>query len=362
MNTKGLEKLIARIEGEIKVQPYGVELIALLKECYTNNADIQTATFKLVNALFAEYGLVILIADNANLKREMINVFKDDLLHQTPSAIVEKTISKLSEHYKVQANPREINLFYLKDDIRDRIVKTNNEWRVTGTDIRFSKTALLQELEQHPERFSPNVILRGLYQETILPNIAFIGGGGEIAYWLELKDLFVHYNVPFPVLIVRNSFLLVEKKWQEKIIKLGFEAKDFFKEENLLMEELVKKNTTTQLSLSKEISDLQALYQHIKNIAGKTDSSLIRHTENLETKAMQKLQRLEKKMLKAEKKKFDTAQHQLHAVKEALFPKGNLQERTDNFIPYYAKYGKRFIQAIFDCSPTLEQEFVILEV
>lgn len=360
MSTKGLDKIINRIEGEIKVQPYGDELIALLKECYTNNTDIQTATFKLVNALFAEYGLVVLIADNANLKREMITVFKDDLLHQTPSAIVEKTISKLSEHYKVQANPREINLFYLKDDIRERIVKTNNEWRVTGTDIRFSETALLQELEQHPERFSPNVILRGLYQETILPNIAFIGGGGEVAYWLELKDLFTHYNVPFPVLILRNSFLLVEKKWQGKITKLGFKAEDFFKEDNLLMEELVKKNTTTQLSLAKEISDLQAIYQHVKNIAGKTDSSLTRHTENLETKATQKLQRLEKKMLKAEKRKFDSAQLQLHAVKEGLFPKGNLQERTDNFIPYYAKYGKRFIQTIVDCSLTLEQEFIII--
>jgi bacillithiol biosynthesis cysteine-adding enzyme BshC len=292
----------------------------------------------------------------------MINVFKNDLLLQTPSSIVEKTIGKLSEHYKVQANPREINLFYLKDDIRERIVKTNNEWRVTGTDIHFSEKELLQELEQYPERFSPNVILRGLFQETILPNIAFIGGGGEIAYWLELKELFVHYKVPFPVLVIRNSFLLIEKKWQEKIAKLGFELKDLFKEENRLIENLVKRNSAAQLSLAKEIKDLHTLYNRIKDIAGKIDSSLSQHTENLETKAANKLQRLEKKMLKAEKKKFDSAQHQLHVVKEALFPKGNLQERTDNFIPYYAKWGKEFIKAIYEHSPALEQEFVILSL
>lgn len=362
MNTKGLDKIITRIEGEVKVQPHGAELITLLRECYTANTDIQTATFRLVNALFAEYGLIILIADNANLKREMIDVFKDDLLHQTPSAIVEQTITKLSTHYKVQANPREINLFYLKDDLRERIVKTGNQWKVTGTNIQFSEKELLQELEQHPERFSPNVILRGLYQETILPNVAFIGGGGEIAYWLELKDLFVHYKVPFPVLVVRNSFLLIEKKWQEKIAKLGFEPKDLFKEENVLMEELVKRDSAAQLSLSKEMSELHELYNRIKNIAGKIDNSLIQHTENLQTKATQKLQRLEKKLLKAEKRKFDSAQLQLHAVKEALFPKGNLQERTDNFIPYYAKYGKAFIQMIADHSQTLEQEFVIISL
>lgn len=360
MNTKGLDKLITRIAGEINVQPHGAELIALLKECYTANTDIQTATFKLVNALFGEYGLVILIADNASLKRQMINVFKDDLLHQIPSAVVEKTISKLSEHYKVQANPREINLFYLKDDIRERIVKKRNEWEVTGTDIRFSETELQQELEQHPERFSPNVILRGLYQETILPNIAFIGGGGEIAYWLELKDLFTHYNVPFPVLVVRNSFLLIEKKWQEKIAKLGFQPEDLFKAENILLDELVRRDSSVQLSLSKELDELHIVYNRIKELTAQIDNSLTQHTENLRTKATQKLQRLEKKMLKAEKKKFDAAQHQLHTVKEALFPKGNLQERTDNFIPYYAKYGRSFIKAIFECSPALEQEFVIM--
>lgn len=360
MHTKGLGQLINRIEGEIMVQPHGAALVALLKECYTNDADIQTATFRLINALFAEYGLLVLNADNPNLKRKMIPVFKDDLLHQAASGIVEQTIDQLSKHYKVQANPREINLFYLKDDIRERIIKIGNEWKVTGTDIRFSEAELLLELDTHPERFSPNVILRGLYQETLLPNIAFIGGGGEIAYWLELKGLFAYYKVPFPVLVVRNSFLLIEKKWKDRLDKLQFQLTDLFKEENLLMDELVKRSSSEQLSLSNELNQLQAVYQQIKKLAAKTDPTLAAHTEYLETKALHRLQQLEKKMLKAEKRKFEASRQQIHAVKQALFPQNNLQERVDNFIPYYAKWGKTFIQELLAASLSLEQEFTIL--
>ena len=157
------------------------------------------------------------------------SIFEDDLFKNTPSEIVSKTSEKLSRKYKVQAYPREINLFYLKDDIRNRIVEVKNQFIVNDTDIVFTKEELKKELDQHPECFSPNVILRGLYQETILPDIAFIGGGGELAYWLELKDLFLHYKIPYPLLILRNSFLLVEEKYGGLLQKLNINVVDLFK-------------------------------------------------------------------------------------------------------------------------------------
>ena len=147
-------------------------------------------------------------------------------------------MNKLLKNYRptIKCRPsRAINLFYLKDDIRSRLVEEEGRYKVQDTALEFTAEELKHELIEHPERFSPNVILRGMFQETILPNIAFIGGGGELAYWLELKDLFQYYNVPFPVLILRNSFLLVEKKWREKAGKLGFSIPDLFGEERLLM-------------------------------------------------------------------------------------------------------------------------------
>src|SRR5579871_2255399 len=219
MNPKGLEKMIDRVEGEFAIEPYGKELVQLLKDSYLKSPDIQTGTFQLVHNLFSKYGLIVFIPDNAAYKKEMILVFEDDLLHQTASGIVEETIGELSKHYKVQASPRAINLFYLADGLRGRIEKVNDRYVVHDSTLKFTGKEIIDELKNHPEKFSPNVILRGLFQETILPNIAFIGGGGETAYWLELKKLFEHYHVPYPMLVLRNSFLIIEKKWKEKADK-----------------------------------------------------------------------------------------------------------------------------------------------
>jgi len=360
MNTKGLEKIIQRIEGEFSVQPYGKELCELLKDAYLQSPDIQTATFKFVHSLFSHYGLIVLVSDNTSLKKLMTPVFKDDLLNQTTSGIVNKTIAELEKNYKVQANPREINLFYLRDNIRARIEKEDQGFKIVDTDIKFTEAEILNELDKYPDRFSPNVILRGLFQETILPNIAFIGGGGENAYWLEYKDLFKHYKVPFPVLLLRNSFLIVEKKWSEKISKMGFEVKDFFKSERELLTLLVSRHRNGELKLEKELAAATQLYHKLKDKAAVIDKTLQQHVEALQARAIRPLQELEKKLMRAEKRKFGDEQRQINQIKQALFPLNGLQERIENFMPYYAKWGKDFMETLFHKSLTTEQEFVVL--
>jgi bacillithiol biosynthesis cysteine-adding enzyme BshC len=360
MQTKGLDKLIHRIEGELSVLPHGKELIQLLRSCYLESPDIQTATFKLINALFAEYGLIVMLPDNANLKKVMEPVFREDLLQQTPAAIVKKTIEQLSELYKAQAHPREVNLFYLKDNIRELIEFNGNKYEVRNTEISFTKEEILAELAAHPERFSPNVILRGLYQETVLPNIAFVGGGGETAYWLELKGLFEQYKVPFPVLLVRNSFLIVEQKWQEKIAKLGFQPADFFQSEQQLLTKLVSRHKNGELKLKHELEAAMHVYQLLKDKAANVDRSLLQHVEALQARTLKPLQELEKKMLRAEKKKYEAEQRQIQTIRAALFPRNGLQERVENFMPWYALWGKEFVQKVYEHSLTVEQRFIIL--
>ncbi|MDP9230713.1 MAG: bacillithiol biosynthesis cysteine-adding enzyme BshC [Bacteroidota bacterium] len=354
-----LTALIEVIEGQLTVLPFGAGIISLIKDYYKIGEDIQSATFKLINELFCEYGLVILLPDNAAFKQQMIPVFEDDLLNQRASGIVENTSKQLEELYKVQAQPREINLFYLKDSIRGRIIKTSN-YKVQGTSIEFSEDELKKELKDHSECFSPNVILRGLYQATILPDIIFIGGGGELAYWLQFKDLFTYYKVPYPVLVLRNSFLIVENKWQEKINKLQFTIEDFFKPEQGLVNMLVARESKQQLSLNGTFSQTEQLYDLIKQQATAVDPSLEKHVDALKTNALQRLRELEKKMLSAEKRKFADQQRQIQTIQNKLFPENDLQERYVNMMFYYGKWGRDFIQKLYEHSLNLEQEFVIL--
>ena len=358
---KGLIKLIGSMEGQLSVLPNGKEIIAQLKQYYTEGASIQDATFRFVNTLFEAYGLVVLLPDNAHFKKQMSAVFEDDLLHQHASGIVQKADKELeAAGYKVQANPREINLFYLQDDKRESIEKLDEQWVVVNGNKRFSQSELLNELNEHPERFSPNVILRGLYQETILPNLAFIGGGGETAYWLQLKGLFEHYKVPFPVLILRNSFLIVENKWQEKISQLGFTTEDFFLSEQELINRLVARESKNPTTLNGSLAELENLYDAFKKQAASVDGTLEKHVDSLKSKTLYRLQELEKKMLRAEKRKFVDQQRQIHSIKKYLFPGGGLQERKENLAYYHAKWGEAFIPQLYDHSLCLEQEFVII--
>ncbi|MEO8108526.1 MAG: bacillithiol biosynthesis cysteine-adding enzyme BshC [Ginsengibacter sp.] len=356
-----LIKLIDEISGRLSVEKFGKEIIDVLKDCFKKNTTIEQATFLLVHHLFKSYGLIILLPDNAAYKKAMHSIFEDDIFNNKPSEIVSKTSEKLSVQHKVQAHPREINLFYLTDNIRNRIVQVKDKFVVHDTDIIFTREELTKELNEHPEYFSPNVILRGLLQEIILPNIAFIGGGGELAYWLELKDLFSNYDVPFPVLILRNSFLLIEEKYLQLMQKLKIKSPDLFKGEQILLDEIVHQQSKNKLNLNDEEIKLQAVYNEIKLIAKQIDRTLLQHTEALQTKALKKLSDLEKKMLRAEKRKFEDTRSQLNKISVSLFPNGNLQERTENFMLYYAKWGNDFMNAIYTNSLTLGQEFCVIE-
>ena len=358
---KKMTALIDEMHGQLAVLPHGDEIISLLRKCYREGETIQNATFYFVNYLFKEYGLIVLLPDNTSLKREMKKIFEDDLVNRGAAAIVEKSTEKITEAgYKVQAHPRDINLFYLKDDLRERIVENDGVYSVLNTDLKYSRDGILELLDTHPEYFSPNVILRGLYQETILPNIAFIGGGGETAYWLQLKDLFEYYKTPFPVLVLRNSFLMVTSKEAAKIAKLGLGIDEIFSSEHELMNRIVKREREHDLNLQNQLESISALYEQLQNKASAIDKTLDKHVSALKEKAIHKIVELEKKMLRSEKRKFQAHQNQIQSIRNHLFPGDGLQERKENLSYFYALWGCDFIKALYNHSLALEQEFVVL--
>src|SRR5476649_2133650 len=150
-------------------------------------------------------------------------------------------LQKLGVH--IQVNPREINFFYLQDKSRERIVFESDSYHVLNTETRFTKEELQQEIIAHPERFSPNVVMRPLYQECILPNIAYIGGGAEVVYWLELKSTFEYYKVDFPILILRNSGLIIPKQSASKIARMELAPCELFKSTDAIKTAWIKKHS-----------------------------------------------------------------------------------------------------------------------
>lgn len=358
---KKIIDLIDELALQIGVEPHGIEFINLLRESYQDGVTIQSATFKMINRLFGNYGLIVLIADDARLKKIMTPVFQDDLFKEEPSSLVEGTCKRLREHYTVQAYPRNINLFYLKNDIRERIIKTGNSFAVYNTDVRFTQQELKLELDNYPERFSPNVILRGLFQEMILPNVAFIGGGGELAYWFQLKDLFTHYAVPFPVMILRNSFLIIENQAKHLIDKLGISTEQIFTSPLEILNTIIEKEGKKP-QLNGELDQLFFVYEELKKTVSTVDTSLVKHIEALKVRSGNQLKEVEKKMLRTERKKHEAEKRQIAKLRQQLFPKNVLQERVENLSSFYARQGHDFINELYTHSLLLEQQFTVLRI
>ena len=354
--------LIDELEKQLAGRKYGEEIISKIRETYTINKNIDKSTFEFVNQLFGEYGLIVFIPDHPQFKDECKSIFKQELEQQFSSKILAETLKDFPAEYKIQTKGRDINLFYLQENSRERIEKTETGFSVANTNLIFTKEALLMELDQFPERFSPNVILRPLVQELLLPNVAFIGGGGEMAYWLELKNIFEAAFVHYPVLVLRNSFMMIDAKTMSEIQKLSLQPEDFFMTVIDISNKYISKTSQHQLRLKEEKTKMTALYDEISKIVGTTDSTLSDHASALKTKAIKLLEELEKKQMRAERRKVSDAIHKIEKIKNTLFQGGVLQERVENVLAFYATYGENFIENIYLHSKPNEQQFCILEI
>ena len=331
----------------------------LFQKAYLNHENLTDATRYLANALFGEYGLVILDPDNADLKREFIPYIKDELLHQTANKSVLETIEKLKD-YPIQVNPREINLFFIENDLRERIILEGEIYKVNHTDIEFSESEILDLLEKHPEKFSPNVIMRPLYQEVILPNLCYIGGGGELAYWLELKSYFDKVDVTFPMLLLRNSVLLVTEKQAKKADKLELSWTDLFSKQDDLVNLKVKQFSQFPINFSVQKAFLQKQFDDLRQIAVQTDQSFLGAVKAQEAKQIKGLDHLEKRLLKAQKRKYASALECITNLQNELFPNHGLQERTVNFSEYYLENGPLLIEKLLNELDPLNHTFEII--
>ncbi len=358
-STEGLIEIFEHYSSELGLGENSDFLKELFKKGYLEHNNLADATRYIANELFKEKGLVILDGDDKNLKQLFIPYAKEELVNQTSSEEVLKTNELLSE-YKVQVNPREINLFYIEDNLRERIVFENNKYTVLNTNYSFSESEILDELENHPEKFSPNVILRPLYQEVILPNLCYIGGGGELAYWLELKSNFEANNVTFPMLLLRNSVLLATEKQVQKADKLELSWEDLFSNQNDLLTQKTKALSNFEIDFTTQKEHLKKQFENLYEIASKTDKSFIGAVKAQEVKQLKGLENLEKRLLKAEKRVLAEKLERITSLQNELFPKQSLQERKANFSEYYLEFGPELIDKLFADLKPLEQEFSVV--
>ena len=334
----------------------------LFEKAYLDHTTLSEATRYIANELFKEYGLVIIDADHQRLKDIFAPIMKDEILNQTSFKVVSKSITSLQKEYKIQINPREINLFYLTDNSRNRIVQEEERYHIHDTNIIFSKAEILDELENHSERFSPNVIMRPLYQEVILPNLCYVGGGGELAYWFELKSYFDTLQIPFPILLLRNSVQIVSKKQSKKLYNLNISFEEMFLNQHQLIAKKVQENIAIQFSFKNAKELLNQQFLALRKIANETDISFIGAVDAQQRKQIKGLENLEKRLLRAEKRKQADFVTRIATLQDQLLPNQSLEERQMNFSEYYLVYGQDLMITLKKSLNPLQSAFTILEI
>lgn len=335
--------VIEEVKRVLADAPDKTALIALFEKAYTSSKTLSEATRKIVHELFGSYGLVMIEPDDKVLKTLFADAMHTDIIGNKSFTALSATNSKLERHkYKLQIHGREINFFYLSKEGRNLIKKDQHGiFHVNQTELSFTEAEMKQEIDEHPERFSPNVVLRPVYEEAILPNLAYIGGPGEAAYWLQLKFVFQAHNIDFPMIVLRNSVMLTHQAVLHKLHKKGISIDQLLLKEEQLIKAFIA--VEHPLAIDEQVAQLDAIAQQTIDMVmpfdNKTAADLIRWKAAMN----ENMDRVKKEIVRRKKEKSDTGISQLLAIKRELFPDNEPQERHDTLLQHTGDYYPYFI-------------------
>lgn len=358
LNTGGIEELIQQTEQLTGKS----EWTELLRKAYTHSS-LADATRYLVHSLFGNEGVVVVDGDDKELKRLFAQVIHQDITNEISFNKVSHQNELLSRTYKVQVNPREINFFYQTNEYRSRIIKTGEIWHTENQSKSWSAIELKNDIFENPEAFSPNVLMRPLYQETILPNLAYIGGGAEVAYWLQLKSTFDAFKLPYPILLLRNHAVFLNRVQHYQLKNSGIDIQILFQPLNESLKQYALKNSEYDLSLNAEHQLLDQIISKLYIEAEKINASLPKSVMAKGIQMHRIVDQLSTKFIRAQKKKSVEFNNRMESLHSAVFPNGKLQERQENITLLFEHFKiAETIQTLCNEFNPLEYKFKVYAI
>ncbi len=356
------QDLVAQIKTRLKDQAFSSVLNAIIDNSYGKTHANSIAFSRFLHELFKGYGLVLIDAHKKHFKTPFIPHLTQELNQSTTHHHLTKTNQLFKQHnLKTQITPREINVFYVHGPSRNRIIKTDHGYQVQNTDLTFTQQEILAHLKDYPQRFSPNVALRPLYQEHILPNVATILGPSELVYWLQLKTTFKAFDVPYPALFLRDSFLLYSAKDVQTLSTQGLELKDIFAPKDTLLNKAISSTPKNQ-SISSSTQKLKHLLaQHTQELAALEPSMqqmLLAEMQKIENT----LERIEKKFVATQKKQQEVVLNRLLKIRSKYMPSDKPQERVQNFMPFFVQKGMGLFDELLERSDVMQVDVKLLEL
>jgi bacillithiol biosynthesis cysteine-adding enzyme BshC len=333
---------IDRLEAALGRSEYTPALIASLRECYAPGVTFNRAFQAWMNRLLPGAGLVFISPNEPRLKKLLSPLFAREILEfPRISQMVITRSAELERRYHAQVKPKSINLFLFHKGGRYLIEPRETDFSLKGTRAFFTKEQLLEIAERTPEQMSPNVVLRPLCQDMLLPTVAYVGGPSEIAYHGQLQPVYEELGIPQPVIYPRASVSLVQTGLLRAMEKYGLELNEFLGDTGKVTAKVVEQISEIKLDglfagASKNMHDALA---ELKFGLNEVDPTLLGALENVASKIDVNIGVLREKAVAAQKRRNETAVRQIEKAASGLLPSGSLQERELSPVYYMNKYG-----------------------
>lgn len=340
-------KIRKHLSNDIRYQDALNELDAI----FSSEKTLAEATQDLVYKVFADQGVLVVDASDQELKKVFQPYITKEIETQFSQSAIEKTSKELEAlGYDAQVAGREINLFWMEEGMRERIVMNDVGFNTTDGKKRWAKDQMAEAIQSAPERFSPNVILRPLYQEVILPNIAYVGGPGETSYWLQLKGVFDSAEVPMPVILLRDMFLLVNQLVKKKKNQVGLDWESFHSPVHALLTSLLRTEGSKESIVESRQDQLNKAFDSMVDEITMFDDGLGRNAQAERARLNNKLNNLKKKILRLERQKMDTTRNRIEVIQAHCFPYSTPQERIHNWLTFWPT-PKSVLELLPYCNP-----------
>ncbi|MFQ5569095.1 MAG: bacillithiol biosynthesis cysteine-adding enzyme BshC [Rhodothermales bacterium] len=340
--TEDIEDVLAQVEESLPPSEFRDPLLARLREAYRPGTTLLDAFARFMRALFPESGLVFLNPDDARLKRMAAPLFRQEIEdHTTSAARLREVSDTLEKGFHAQVQPRSTNLFLMDGAGRYALDVEGEGFSLRGTDTSYSRDALLALLDDEPERFSPNVVLRPLVQDILVPTAAYVGGPGEVSYFAQFKPIYAWAGVPMPIVYPRASVSLVEAKVQKVLDRYELDVFDVGEDLDRLFQRVVvgKMDVDVEALFKEAGRHLHQAVNALKPRVEQVDRTLGRSAEGVRAALLKEMAKFKTRVVRAEKNNHEAVRSQLEKAQVNLFPGGKLQERALSVLYFLNKYG-----------------------
>ena len=339
---------IERIKDLTLDTEFKADILGSLGEAYQPGLSYVEAFGRWMTRLFKSRGLVLIDAGDPRLKAMGRDIFYREIADGSPSTrravAASERLRQAGYEPQIPLHEGILNEFYVEGD-RRAIQWKDGAFDIKGLDASSTREDLLELANDKPSLFSPNVLLRPLYQDAVLPTVAYVGGPSEIAYFGQLKGVYEAFGLPMPVIYPRKSLTIVEKKIDHILRKYHLSVPDLWSDAAGAIGGITKEEIPDSVGQALLLvrDHLERDFAGLKTEILAFDPGLTDSADLARGKMSQQLDFMQKKVQQAARRRNDVAVQQLRKAVDNLFPNRRLQERVFNIVPYLVKYGAPFI-------------------